>query len=313
MYNPREVFAFVACQQALGHRVVLVTVMNTTGASVRNPGSHMAVCEDGSYSGSLSGGCIEAAVVGEAREVLGAGRARQIRFGTGSPYIDVRLPCGGSVDLQFCEISDPALGARVLERFDRREAFALSLNPDVGPSIGSTDSTRFGIEHVGAQSRVTHVPHLRLVLIGHAAVIDTLRELALATGAEVAVISPSAELLDRSARCGCQAIELMSQTELPRLPLDRWTGVAVLFHDHDWEPPVLEQVLASEAFYVGAMGSHKTHEQRRAALLARGLDDSILERVTAPIGVIPSMRDPETLAISVLAQVVDRYNAAFLA
>ena len=61
------------------------------------------------------------------------------------------------------------------------------------------------------------------------------------------------------------------------------------------------------------MGSRNTHEQRCAALLARGVDNSKLDRITAPIGVIPSMRDPETLAISVLAEVIDRYNAAFLA
>ena len=313
MYNPREVFAFVARQQVQGKRVVLVTVTHTAGASVRNPGSHMAVGEDGSYAGSLSGGCIEAAVVGEAREVLRTGAPRQVRFGAGSPLIDVRLPCGGSVDLLFCEISDPALGASTLERFDRREAFALNLGLGVGPSIGSTTMTRFGIEYLGAQFRVTHVPQLRLALVGHAAAIDTLRELALATGAEVAVISPDASLLDRSAQSGCDAIKLASTTFLPSLPLDRWTGVAILFHDHDWEPPVLEHVLVSEAFYVGAMGSHKTHEQRCATLRARGLENSKLDRITAPIGVIPSMRDPETLAISVLAEVIDRYNAAFLA
>lgn len=313
MYNPREVFAFVARQQSQGHRVVLVTVMHTTGASVRNPGSHMAVGEDGSYAGSLSGGCIEAAVVAEAREVLRTGATREVRFGAGSPYIDVRLPCGGSVDLRFDEVSDLSLGAHAIKLFDRREPFSLNLGAASGPSIGASDVARFGIRHAGENSRISHVPQLKLVLIGHAAAIDTLRDLALASGAEVEVISPDPALLTRSSQRGCDATELVSVTSLPHPSLDRWTGVAVLFHDHDWEPPMLEQALASEAFYVGAMGSRKTHDQRCATLIERGLEPAALERIVAPIGVIPSMRDPETLAISVLAQVVDRYNAAFLA
>ncbi len=312
MYNPRELFAFIASQQAQGRRIALVTVMHTTGASVRNPGSHMAVAEDGSYAGSLSGGCIEAAVVSEAQAMLAAGTPRRVRIGAGSSNIDLRLPCGGSVDLWFCEVRDADFGTAAIARFNQRVPFALHLAADGAISIGPTETARFGIRHSGEQACVTHIPPLRLLAIGHAAAIDALRDLTLATGAEVVVVSPDSDQRARSEQRGCHTITLKSQTELPALPLDRWTGAAVLFHDHDWEPPLLGQLLASEAFYIGAMGSHVTHRQRCAALRAMGATDAMLARITAPIGVIPSMRDPETLAISVLAQAVERYNAAYL-
>lgn len=312
MYNPREIFEFVARHQALGRRLVMVTVLHTSGASVRNQGSHMAVAEDGSYAGSLSGGCIEVAVVAEAQDTLAAGQPRLVRFGAGSAYIDLRLPCGGRVDLQFCEILEADIGIRALELFDRRLPFVLTLNGGGNPSIATSQHQRFGIDHSGSLVRIAHIPQLRLALIGHAAAIDTLRELAQASGAQVAVISPSFELIERSAQRGCQTILLDNPRASLDLPLDSWTAAAVLFHDHDWEPPLLKQVLSSQAFFIGAMGSRKTHEARCAALRDAGLDEAEVARIIAPIGIIPSMRDPETLAISVLAQVVDRYNAAFL-
>jgi xanthine dehydrogenase accessory factor len=78
-----------------GRRVALVTLVGIEGTTSRSIGTQMAVADDGRSIGPLSGGCIEAAIVAEARDALRAGAARVVRFGVGSPYIDVRLPCGG--------------------------------------------------------------------------------------------------------------------------------------------------------------------------------------------------------------------------
>jgi xanthine dehydrogenase accessory factor len=96
-----QVLRFLAEADRRGQRSALITITGLTGSSSRPVGTLMGVAEDGSFAGSFSGGCIEAAVVAEGREAIRAGRARQVRYGAGSPYLDVRLPCGGGVDLLF--------------------------------------------------------------------------------------------------------------------------------------------------------------------------------------------------------------------
>ena len=81
-----------------------------------------------------------------------------------------------------------------------------------------------------------------------------------------------------------------------------------LFHDHAWEPSLLEQVITQPWFFIGAMGSRRTHANRLEQLRERGIAEEALARITAPLGLIPSARDPMTLALSALAQVADRYR-----
>jgi xanthine dehydrogenase accessory factor len=112
---------------------------------------------------------------------------------------------------------------------------------------------------------------------------------------------------------GEDARVLVMTTNLPALGADRWTAAVLLFHDHDWEGPILSQLLETDAFYIGAMGSRAAHQARCDDLRSRGIADEQIARIQGPIGLIPSMRDPETLAVSVLAELIDRYNTACLA
>ena len=85
---------------------------------------------------------------------------------------------------------------------------------------------------------------------------------------------------------------------------DPWSAVILMFHEHDWEIALLAQALASEAFYIGAMGSDRTHALRREALKDAGVSADIIARIKGPIGLIPSMRDANLLALSTLAEIV---------
>lgn len=312
MYNPRPIFRFIAEKEAEAKRVALVTVRAVTGSSARSPGAHMAVCEDGTYEGSFTGGCIEAAIAAEAQKVLAEGMPRMVRYGAGSPYIDIRLPCGGSVDLLFQEISDTGFGARVDGLFASRTAFSITILERGELTCAPSAHKRFGLEESEGGIAVHHIPPLRLALFGHATALPFLRDLALACHAEVLVLSPDAAMVEASHSLGCKAQTLTTPTAMPDLNFDHWTAAALLFHDHDWEPPLLAKLAAGPAFFVGAMGSHQTHAARCAALRELGVAATAIERIVSPIGIIPSMRDPETLAVSTLAQVVERYNRAFL-
>jgi xanthine dehydrogenase accessory factor len=312
MFDPLGVFRFCVAEQQAGQRVVLVTAIRVEGPSSRDPGTHMAVAEDGSAAGSFSGGCIEPSIVAEALEAMREGAPRKVLYGAGSPYIDIRLPCGGAIELLFTPMPDAAPAQAVVDLLEARQPVAIRL--DSGES-GLEISEGSGVTGVVAEAggvSVQHVPPLRLVILGTGEVVERLAILAQSAGLATAVATPQPSLLERLAGHGAELLLLEAPTDPLALAIDRWTAAAALFHDHDWEPPLLAQLLTTSAFFVGAMGSRQTHQARLARLAEAGVDPADAARIVSPIGLIPAMRDPETLAVSVLAQVVAVYSRRFL-
>ena len=120
--DQRRIFAFLKDRIAAGQACALVTVLAVEGSAMRNPGTHMAVSEDGSFAGSLSGGCIENAVVAEACAALTQRQPRIVRFGAGSPYLDIRLPCGGGLDIHFQPLADGMVARDCLAAIEAADA-----------------------------------------------------------------------------------------------------------------------------------------------------------------------------------------------
>jgi len=288
MDEPRRVFRFMADRLKGGEKVALVTVVDVTGSSVRSAGAHMAVAARGDYVGSLSGGCFEEAVVAEAQAALATGEPRQLHYGAGSPFIDIRLPCGGAVHLVICPVDDTDWCTDVLTRFARREAVEFTL---AGP-----DGTRFDVRHA---------PPLRLAIFGFGAATSVLARLALNMGADVAIWSPDLRIC---AEFGSLATHLRTPSEPIDMRGDDWTAIAMLFHDHDWEAPLLKQLLPLKSLSVAAMGSRATHAVRLASLAALGVPAQDFARIKSPIGLIHASRDPDTLALSAFVEAVDAYN-----
>ena len=300
-----EVFARLARS---GGRRALITLVTALGSSVRAPGAHMAVAEDGTYVGSFSGGCIERAVAAEAIEAIRAVAPRLVRFGQGSSYIDIRLPCGGGVDLHFQPWNFPDVDASISDALSRRQAFGLDLHLDGSDPyfIDRHQATAWVLER-----RVVHVGHWprpRLLIVGHGAAVRRLAEQGRVWGAEIAVRTPDEDLVDALARAGFEARLLEKTSDVEQVQSDRWTAVIFLFHDHDWEQNLLAQALKQPNFFVGAMGSRRAHRVRIENLLAMGVSKEQIGTIQAPIGLFHSARDPSTLAVSILAQVADIYR-----
>jgi len=263
----------------------------------------MAVSETGAWCGSLSGGCVEAAVVGEAKRIIESGRAELIRFGAGSRYIDIRLPCGGGLDLLF--IPDPSTSTLCSadEVLGARSSVSLLLTRDGHISaVPSVPEDRTGWRNESFLAR--YEPDLRLQIIGHGEETISLAALASTFGADVSVLTPDERVAAEVVRSGGGARQLLGPRRLTDFIADPHTAIVFLFHDHDWEPELLGQALGSEAFFVGAMGSKRTHEKRVEILRANGIPASSLSRLVAPLGLIPSTRDPDSLALSILSQIV---------
>jgi xanthine dehydrogenase accessory factor len=128
VYNPRSVFDFIRQEQLANRRLALATITAVTGASARSCGTHMAIAEDGRFAGSLTGGCIEAAVVAEAQTAISEAAPRTVLYGANSPFIDIRLPCGGSVELSIAPVTNVQLGEEACSLFERRKSFRLTLS-----------------------------------------------------------------------------------------------------------------------------------------------------------------------------------------
>ena len=312
MNNIFPIFRFLDDRAKASQKTVLITLVAVTGASTRNPGTHMAVAEDGSSTGSFSGGCIEAAVVAEALDVISSGKPREIRFGAGSPYLDIRLPCGGGIDLLFTPLSDATVIADIFNRIERREPLTITLDDkSAGISCASCSAPQGGVQRSGSRIRVDHIPAARLDILGHGPSVESLVGLATSYGIDCAVLSPDPAVIAAVKGRATAADLLKTPQATALLDPDPWTACIFYFHDHDWEAALMKQALASPAFYVGAMGSRQTHARRLQYLADIGVSAGDRARMIAPIGLIPSTRDPATLALSTLAQVVESYHRHF--
>ena len=291
-----------------GERATLVTLTDVTGSAARTPGEHMAVAESGRSIGSFSGGCVEAAVIAEAQEVLDDGRARHVRYGDGSRYIDIRLPCGGGIDLLFTPAPDRQQISCAIALLERREPLTLRFTGN-GDLIAARSSEGDRTQWRDTAFLVRHDPVLQLVVMGHGAEPAAMLDIARVYGADVMLLSPQGSLVEDARHKDMSAALLRFVGRVDGLVVDPWTAVVTLFHDHDWETPLLLQVLEQDPFFVGAMGSMRTHLERQRRLLEAGASPGDLARVIGPVGLIKATRDPQTLALSIMAQVVQAYEA----
>ncbi|MEL6876586.1 MAG: XdhC family protein [Pseudomonadota bacterium] len=302
-----RVFAFLAARQSEGRACVLVTVMAVEGSSIRNPGTHMGVCEDGRFVGSLSGGCIENAVVSEALVALREGAGRVVRFGAGSRFIDITLPCGGGIDVHFQPLDGSDFVDQCSAAIAARRPFTVQISTDGIACVSGWQPLEANIE--AGTGRFGHWPQPRLTIVGHGASVEALAKLARAMEIRSDILTPDEAMRERLAadEFTVQRLERTSDTHL--LTGDAWTAFVFLFHDHDWEVQLLARALALPHFYCGAMGSRKAHAARNEALVAAGVSAEAIASINAPIGLFHSSRDPETLALSTMSEIVSVYQA----
>ena len=304
--DARSIFAFLHAAMDAGERCALISIISVTGSSMRPPGTHMAVCEDGRYEGSLSGGCIEAAIVAEAVEAIRAGYPRLVRYGAGSPYVDIRLPCGGGVDVHFLPLSDGDAVAKANAAFAERKPFIITIPKGSGPLGFDAQVPKIKIILGESYWHVGHWPVPKLLIIGHGESVAALAALTQAAGLELSVATPDDGLCSNLRDQDIAVWQLRNVNDMDVVDSDAWTAIAFLFHDHDWEEKLLPRALSAPHFYVGAMGGRTAHAARMKLLKSAGVSDAAISTIRAPIGLFHSSRDPGALAVSVLAEVMKK-------
>ncbi len=290
-----DIVAKAAALTRAGQRFALITSIEIEGGAARAVGSLAVVEQSGAMTGYLSNGCIDRDIQLHAQEALVAKQKKVIRYGDGSNFGDLKLPCGGALVVLIDPEPDTAEILKAEARFADRQVVELSFQSDA-PAMAK---------------RFRYAPRHRLVVAGRGAIFRHLSQIGHAMGFDMHLLSPEAEDIAAMGHLSsAPALHLTTPEAAPALDmLDAHSAFLTLFHDHDWEPSLLQAALQTDAHFIGSLGSRRTHDVRRETLRAMGVDESALARLNGPIGLVPSLRDASSIAASALAEIVAAFQA----
>ena len=161
-----------------------------------------------------------------------------------------------------------------------------------------------GLVAEGSAFLTVHVPPPRLIVIGAVHISQALAPMARLAGFDMTIVDPRTAFATPERFPDVPLIAEWPDAALPRIGLDAFTGLAALTHDPKIDDGALTAALDAKCFYVGALGSRKTHGRRLERLAAAGVSQEALARIHAPIGVAIGAQSPAEIAVSILAEVI---------
>ena len=307
-----------------GQGAALATVLETWGSAPRQAGSQLAISGAGDMVGSVSGGCVEGAVVAEAVAAIADGRARVLTFGvTDETAFAVGLACGGTIRILVEPIGegghalpevlpeallDDLVAARAAGRavalVTCLDDWSRTLVPQgADPAVDARlKSDRSGLEDDGRFIAV-HNPLLRLIVVGAVHIAQPLLSIARECGYACSLIDPRAAFGSAERFPGETILEDWPDEALAALAPDARTAIVTLTHDPKLDDPAIRFALRAPVFYLGCLGSRKTHQKRIDRLSADGFTPEEISRIHAPVGLNIGARTPAEIAVSVMAQI----------
>jgi len=332
----RDVLPQIESWQAEGKAVALATVVSVAGSAPRGVGAKLVVADTGEMAGSVSGGCVENAVIETALTVLADSRAQLVKYGVSDEDAwEVGLACGGTIEVLIEPVSEhfPELRAAILAD-DPVATVTIARGEPIGRkmlvfesgrvegSLGNAGLDSAAIEAAG-QRLADDLPRLvrladgqeafidvhtlppHLVVIGAVHTAIALSKIGKLLGFRVTVIDPRERFA--TAERFPHVDELVTawpDEALPTMKLGSRSYVAILTHDPKFDEPALISALGLPVRYVGAIGSRKTSRDRSERLRAQGITDEQLARIHAPIGLNIDAKTPEEIALSIAAEIV---------
>jgi xanthine dehydrogenase accessory factor len=301
----REAFEAVRQWRERGSKVALATVVATRRSAPRPLGSKLAVSEAGELAGSVSGGCVESDVAMHARDVLETGQPKLVSYGIPDEDAwEVGLPCGGEIDVFLerveDELPDPGTPQVVFTVVEGNRAGRRWVSED-----GEVTQTQL-LEREGERIFAEVLgPPPRLLVFGAVDLAEELCRAAKGLGWRTIVADARARFATpERIPSADELVVAWPEETLERFGPDDRTAVVVLTHEDRWDVPALAGALASEAFYVGALGSRRTQERRREQLLEVGVSEEQLERLCGPAGLDLGAATPAETALSILAEIL---------
>jgi len=342
----RDIISQLETWSAHNEPIAVATVVQTWGSSPRQVGAKMAVIASGMLCGSVSGGCVEAAVVETAFKVLQHGQPKLLHFGVAEETAwDVGLACGGTIEV-FVKRLDTSLLEEVQRGLASEQTFAVVtviqgaaelLGRDLvirgdgtltGMPLGdgldtlSQQATQTAIA-AGQSQRVmvtenpplelfidVFTPEPELVIIGGVHIAVALTNIAKVLGYRTTIIDPRTVFgNEHRFPHADRLMQTFPDSALAEIRLTPRHAVVSLSHDPKLDDPAVRIALHSPAFYVGALGSKATQQRRREKLIAEGMLPDQLARLHGPVGLDLGGRTPEELALAIMAEIVAVRNA----
>ena len=299
-----------------GRKLWLVTVTQTFGASPRPPGSLMAMRDDGIVVGSVSGGCIEDDLVARRDTFTGAKPVLQHYGVSAEQARRFGLPCGGQLEVIIEAGLDMARLNTLSGRIAAGDVFARVV--DLGTGDWSYRSAACTDETLRSDREFTciHGPRWRLLIIGASEIARYLAEMAATLDFQVFVCDPREEYHTAWRVAGSSFVDGMPDDAVLAFKPDGHSVIVTVSHDPKLDDMALMEALKTDAFYIGAVGSRKTSDERRARLRQTAefdLTDRQVARLHGPVGLAIGSRTPPEIAIAILAELVAARNGLMLA
>jgi xanthine dehydrogenase accessory factor len=296
-----------------GRGAVLATVVETWGSAPRRVGAQLVISGDGEMQGSVSGGCVEGAVLLEATEALEKKEQRVLEYGVSDgDAFSVGLACGGTIRILVEPVGSvlPVAMLRdlVAARAGRQSvACKADLTSGVRRLVKEGYAERFamdrsGFEADGAIFVTVYNPPLRLILVGAVHIAQALVPMARVAGYDPFVVDPRAAFGSEARFPGERIIAEWPDEALEEVGVDSRTAVVLLTHDPKLDDPALHIALRSKCFYIGALGSKRTHAGRVARLAEAGFAPDEIARIHGPVGLDIGAAGPPEIAVSILAE-----------
>lgn len=297
-----------------GKGAALATVVETWGSAPRAAGSQLAISGAGEIMGSVSGGCVEGAVLLEALEAIAAGVPRLLSYGVADETaFAAGLACGGTIRV-LVEPVAPMLGLLQELVAARAAGQAVGYRVDLGdwsrallwPGQDAAVDARLLRDKAGldaGQFIAPHNPALRMIIVGAVHVAQPLVAMARLAGYDPILIDPRETFAAAARFPGEVVLQDWPDEALARLGVDRRSAIVTLSHDPKLDDPAIRFALRSDCFYLGCLGSKKTHALRVERLIAAGFSQSEIGRIHAPVGLAIGAQGPGEIAVAIMAQV----------
>ena len=290
-------------------KVALATVISTWGSAPRPVGGQMAIDSNGEIIGSVSGGCIEGAVINEGINSINDGKLRIKDYGISNDMAwEVGLACGGELKILIQPLNlEDKIVYSIVENIKNREPTKLIINC----LTGSRHIDNSIINQISSYDKIKeefiHVidPKPRLFIVGAVHIAQALISLAKTADFEIILIDPRDHFATKDRFPNCKIINEWPDTALSNFILDKATHLVTLTHDPKIDDPALIYTLKKDIGYIGSLGSKKTHNKRCERLIDIGFCQSDLSKIHGPIGLNIKAKTPAEIAISIMAEIIN--------
>jgi xanthine dehydrogenase accessory factor len=331
-----ETLAHIVRWQEMGQPVATATVVHVSGSAPRPIGSRLIVTADAEFAGSVSGGCVENAVIEESLAVLRDGRPRLVHYGITSEMAwEIGLACGGQLDV-FIQPADPGVWRQlgdltalelpcallsIIGEGEEAGAQAVVVPGEPSPEFPAPEALSHALAllagkagpieptlyTLGGQEVLIEpfLPPPQLIIFGGVDAAGPLSDMAQIMGFQTIIVDPRRAFANRERFPDAdQVLVLWPSTAFDELAVDARTAIVILTHDPKIDEPALVGALKTPAFYIGAIGSRKTHAARAERLVQAGAVPESFRRIHGPIGLDLGGRSIQELALSILSEII---------